>query len=420
MPQDAMNPLHGLMAAKGEVATPAGDAIKRALQAVRGHLGMEVAYVSEFVGERSVFRDVDAPGLESLIKAGDSHSLDDIYCRHILAGRLPQLIPDTSAEPLAMSMPITGAVPIGKHMSVPIRLPDGRVYGMFCCLGRNADLSLNERDLQMMKAFADFTAFEISRDFDATKLAEDKAARVTRVLDGNHIAIVYQPIWHLGTRRPIGLECLARFTSTPYSAPDVWFREAAETGMGIALEMAAVKVALAALPSVPETTYLAVNASPQTILSPELSRALEGLPAERIVLEITEHAHVDDYDQLLGALQPLRQAGVRVAVDDAGAGYASLQHILQLKPDLIKLDMALTRNIDADRPRRALASALIGFAQETGSRIIAEGVETAGELAVLRDLGVEKAQGYFLGRPTSLEHALKLIARELRGSPRAA
>ena len=138
------------------------------------------------------------------------------------------------------------------------------------------------------------------------------------------------------------------------------------------------------------------------------------------MLEITEHAHVDDYDQLLGALQPLRQAGVRVAVDDAGAGYASLQHILQLKPDLIKLDMALTRNIDADRPRRALASALIGFAQETGSRIIAEGVETAGELAVLRDLGVEKAHGFFLGRPTSLEHALKLIARELRGSPRAA
>jgi EAL domain-containing protein (putative c-di-GMP-specific phosphodiesterase class I) len=197
----------------------------------------------------------------------------------------------------------------------------------------------------------------------------------------------------------------------------VWFREAAETGLGTALEMAAVK---AALPSVPESTYLAVNASPQTILSPELSRALEGLPAERIVLEITEHAHVEDYDQLLGALQPLRQAGIRVAVDDAGAGYASLQHILQLKPDLIKLDMALTRNIDADRPRRALASALIGFAQETGSRIIAEGVETAGELAVLRDLGVEKAQGYFLGRPTSLEHAPKLIARELRGSPRAA
>ena len=175
------------------------------------------------------------------------------------------------------------------------------------------------------------------------------------------------------------------------------------------LELAAVRKVLADLPRVPADLYLAVNASPETILSPELAGMLENASAKRIILELTEHAHVDDYARLLGALQPLRQRGIRLAVDDAGAGYASLQHVLHLQPDLIKLDMGLTRNIDIDLPRRALASALISFARETGCRIIAEGVETASELATLRSLGVEKAQGYFLGRPMPLTDIATMI-----------
>jgi predicted signal transduction protein with EAL and GGDEF domain len=95
----------------------------------------------------------------------------------------------------------------------------------------------------------------------------------------------------------------------------------------------------------------------------------------------------------------LRALGVRIAIDDAGAGYASMRHILSIEPDLIKLDMSLTRGIDQDRKRRALASALIAFAHETRIDIVAEGVETAAELDTLRELGVRKVQGYFLARP---------------------
>ena len=155
-----------------------------------------------------------------------------------------------------------------------------------------------------------------------------------------------------------------------------------------------------------------MNASPKTILSGELANTLIGMPAERIVLEITEHAHVDDYEGLLRALEPLRSRGVRLAVDDAGAGFSSLQHILQLRPDVIKLDMALTRHIHLDPARRALASALVAFARNTNSRIVAEGVETALELEALRAIGIEKAQGYFLGRPMPFDDATKLIAPE--------
>jgi EAL domain-containing protein (putative c-di-GMP-specific phosphodiesterase class I) len=136
------------------------------------------------------------------------------------------------------------------------------------------------------------------------------------------------------------------------------------------------------------------------------------LPPERIVIEITEHTDVDDYEDLLRVLQPLRQRGIRLAIDDAGAGYSSLRHILNLRPDYIKLDIDLIRHIDIDPARRALASALIAFARDTDSTIIAEGVETASEFATLQALGVEQAQGYFLGRPKPLESALRSIEPE--------
>jgi EAL domain-containing protein (putative c-di-GMP-specific phosphodiesterase class I) len=164
--------------------------------------------------------------------------------------------------------------------------------------------------------------------------------------------MVYQPIWKIGLGRPVGFECLARFLPAPPRSPDKWFAEAAETGLGTVLELLAIKLALSAASALPSDIYVSVNASPETIMSGELAGAMNGLPEERIVLEITEHAYVEDYDGLLRALQPLRDRGVRLAVDDAGAGYSSLQHILQLRPDLIKLDMDLTRNIDLDPARR--------------------------------------------------------------------
>jgi EAL domain-containing protein (putative c-di-GMP-specific phosphodiesterase class I) len=116
-------------------------------------------------------------------------------------------------------------------------------------------------------------------------------------------------------------------------------------------------------------------------------------------VEITEQAQVEDYDELNVALGHLREVGVRIAVDDAGAGYASLRHILRLEPDVIKLDKSLVRNVHRDRPRRALATALISFAAEIGATIVAEGIESAEELDALRDLGVTFGQGYHLARP---------------------
>jgi EAL domain-containing protein (putative c-di-GMP-specific phosphodiesterase class I) len=148
---------------------------------------------------------------------------------------------------------------------------------------------------------------------------------------------------------------------------------------------------------------LSINAGPETVMAPGFHEAVLGVPAHRVIVEVTEHNAIDDYPGLVGSLRSLRQKGTRISIDDTGSGYSSLAHILKLAPDLIKLDRDLVSGIDVDPVRRALAAALVSFAAETGAQIVAEGVETEDELMVLRQLGLRYAQGYYLGRPATLE-----------------
>jgi hypothetical protein len=209
-----------LVAFAKDVATEPGSALKRTLRAIRVHLGMQVAFVSEFADGRIVLREVDAPGLEARINVGNSYCLNDVYCGHILEGRLPELIPDTSLVPFAMALPITAAAHVGSHISVPIRLPDGRVYGMFCCAGFEPNRSLNARDLQTLRAFADLAAFEINRELKVVEAREEKFARITGVIDSGQFSMVYQPIWEMRNRQAIGFECLTRFSAEPVRPPN--------------------------------------------------------------------------------------------------------------------------------------------------------------------------------------------------------
>ena len=376
--------------------------IQDALAVIRQHLGMEVAYFSEFVDGRSVFRRVDAPGLEHLIKEGDSQSLDDVYCNHILEGRLPELIPDTSHYPLAVAMPITAAVPIGSHASVPVRLRDGRAYGMFCCLSPRPNPTLNSRDLAMLRTFAEIAARQVNGELEQTLAVREARARIESVIAQRAFRMVYQPIHDVATRALVAYEALCRVQVEPARTPDAWFAEAAEVGLGIDFELAAIEAAMEAFALLPDSVSLSVNASPEVVLSGRLPDALDARHLDRLVVEITEHAQVDDYATLRAELAALSARGVRIAVDDAGAGYAGLQQLLQLAPDVIKLDMSLVRGIDRDPARRALASAMTYFARETETIVVAEGVETERELAALASLGVQRVQGWLLGKPQAL------------------
>ncbi len=138
-------------------------------------------------------------------------------------------------------------------------------------------------------------------------------------------------------------------------------------------------------------------------MTDEFQEAIGAVASERIMLELTEHTKVGDFVQLAQRIEHLRSKGVRVAVDDAGAGYSGLAHILNLKPDVIKLDISLTRGIDKDPARRALGRALLSFGLDAyNATLVAEGIETKGEYETLRSLGCPNGQGYLLGRPALL------------------
>lgn len=383
------------------------DAVDNVLKAIREHLRMDVSFVSEFRERDRIFRHVSARG-RTPIQPGDSCPLEQGYCQRVVDGRLPQLIPDTQRVPAARALPETQAIPIGAHVSVPVRLSDGRIFGTLCCFAFAADESLAERDLDMMRAFASLLGKQLDHDLARKDALEEGRARIASALEAGEPSIVYQPIFDLVSQRIAGLECLSRFRMEPVRTPDRWFAEAAGVGMAVELELAAVRTALGASAATPPEVYLAVNCSPNTLLDARFRSYLRTVDLARVVLEVTEHETIPDYPALLSALAPLRAMGLRISIDDAGAGYASLRHVLNIQPEKIKLDISLTRGVDSDPKRRALAAALIAFARETHAHIVAEGVETEAELRTLTRLGADGAQGYFLARPMQLEDALRV------------
>jgi PAS domain S-box-containing protein len=224
--------------------------------------------------------------------------------------------------------------------------------------------------------------------------------RLTAALATADLDIALQPIASLATGRLVGVEALARFRDG--RGPDAWFTEARETGQALALDKTAFLAALDTIDHLPPDCYLSVNASPEVLTDPHFVQTLADsqVPMERLVVEITEHVMIDRYDHIRAALLPLRERGLRLAIDDTGAGYASFRHVLQLHPDIIKVDRSLVADLATDPARRALISALVLLARELDASVTGEGVETATELTALAALGVDAAQGWLLARPT--------------------
>ena len=246
---------------------------------------------------------------------------------------------------------------------------------------------------------------ELAGLLHARRRSDDRSRRreerVRHAIDDDVVHAVYQPICTLaGTT--VGAEALARFRGPPARGPVRWFAEADEVGLLRELELAAVRAALVGLPDLPEHVFLAVNVSPSTLCTAAFLRLVAGSDGPRLVVEITEHARIDDYDALRETLDALRDFGVRIAIDDAGAGFASLRHILRLEPEFIKLDRTLIDGIEADRSRQALAAGLISFAEKIDATIVAEGIERHAEVEKLAELGVRYGQGYFFARPGPL------------------
>ena len=225
--------------------------------------------------------------------------------------------------------------------------------------------------------------------------------RLERVLsDPALVRPVFQPIFDLVRGRVCGFEALARFDLRPVRNPEEWLRAAAERGLDDALEARLIEAGLRARPELPANCFLSVNVSPHTLLSEEVQRVFEDAGRlDAVVVELTERAPVDDYGALRDALEPIRARGAMVAVDDAGAGYASLQHIMSLRPEFIKLDRALVSGLDADPAKLALVEAVGSFAARIDAWLVAEGIEQSSELDAVRAISVPLGQGFGLARP---------------------
>lgn len=225
---------------------------------------------------------------------------------------------------------------------------------------------------------------------------------IEAVIDRGDIPVVWQPIVSLTTRDVLGYEALARFSATDDLSPVAWFKAATKYGLRQDLEILAVRSAVRQLGRLPETVFVSLNVSPGTVASPELEEALDGVAASRVVLEISEDAVVDASEPVQAAIDRFRSSGVRVALDDTGSGLVSLRQLLGVHADIIKIDTDVTRGIDFDVTKQAIAYALKSLAERSGAMSLAEGVETEEEADLLTSLGIGAAQGYLFGKPSAI------------------
>jgi EAL domain-containing protein (putative c-di-GMP-specific phosphodiesterase class I) len=231
---------------------------------------------------------------------------------------------------------------------------------------------------------------------------------LAQLLLGEGLAMVVQPIVDIRSGDVHAYEALARFSRPGMDGgPLHWFALAEQLGERAALERACLRLALELFERRPAGTSVSLNLSAPVLLEGRTMDMLERAGArgtcelDGLIVEVTEETLVRSDMQLLDALQPLRARGARLAVDDMGAGYSGLRQITTVRPSYLKLDRSLVSDIHRDSERAALVGALAGYAHQVGSLLVAEGVETAEELRVVRELGVPLVQEFYLGKPAA-------------------
>lgn len=378
-------------------------AIARLLAEARIRLGLDIAFVSEFEGGRRVFRHVQgSSGLLRLV-AGEGDPLETTFCARVVAGTAPQVMRDAQTEPSVADLPATRDLGIGAHVSVPIIFSNGRLYGTLCVFSQAPSSTLGDRDVEVLRVMASLIVEQLEIDEMLADQRQQAIARIHGAMRAGGLTTVFQPVVRLADGSLAFVEALSRFHAQPFRTPDQWFAEAWSVGLGPDLELWAVQCALDELHRLPEDVHMSVNLSPETALGSSLLPMLGAVDCSRLIVEITEHAVVADYDPLRTALRALRDIGVSIAIDDVGAGHSGLQALLELKPDLLKLDVSITSGLDVDPLRYSLADAVAAFASASGLETVAEGVETRSEAEALRDLRISFAQGYLFGRPGGMD-----------------
>lgn len=369
------------------------------LNTARRSLGLSLAFLSRLEGDVQVLEVMESP-LPLVFKDGNTQVRSTSLCQHILDGDLPPVIPDLREHPIAMALPAARNPRLRSYLSVPVVLSDGTLYGTFCAAGFRADRQLQERDRALMEVLARAAALIVEPGYREEVRRAEIEERLLPLMEQGGPDIVFQPIVRLHDGTVTGAEALSRFPAAWQQTPDVTFHEAHSVGRGHALELLALERAAADAVGFPG--YIGMNLSPAVLFEPEFRARLERLPLERILLELSEHEAVDDYEALMAQLAPLRARGMRLAIDDVGAGFSSLRHIVLTRPDVIKLDRSIVAGAAHDPVLATLAQSLVGLAGQIGAQSVAEGIETQEDADCLRNLGVDLGQGWLFGRPAPL------------------
>jgi EAL domain-containing protein (putative c-di-GMP-specific phosphodiesterase class I)/DNA-binding response OmpR family regulator len=283
---------------------------------------------------------------------------------------------------------------------IPLRTSTAMLGAIVVCTEAVDGITFLAGRLPVLESFGAVASALLAPGILARQRRGEVRGELEAVLDRTAFEPFFQPIVELATGRTIGYEALTRFhDGTP---PDRRFADASAIGLGLELESACLTAAVEASPYLPGSGWLSLNVSPDLLLERDRLRSCLRDALRPTVLEVTEHVAIEDYTAFRAAVATLGP-GVRVAVDDAGAGFASFRHIIELRPDFVKLDIGLVREIDRDAVRQALVAGIVYFARKSGCRLIAEGIETVDERDQLGLLGVELGQGYLLGRPAPVD-----------------
>lgn len=373
--------------------------IDQLLASVRRQLGVDVAYLTEYGLEGAEVRALSGQGEQLALAVGARAPVSESVCLASILGYAPGTVADTRQHRVTRRLAWDRQASIGAFAAAPVQLPSGALFGGLCVAHHAPLPELGPVTQPFLAAMADVLGAQLEHELETQRDSSSERDLVMSLFAEGCLSIVLQPIVDLTSGATLGVEALSRFATDPPRPPNLWFSAAARHGRGVDLEAAAIARALHLLPHLPSGWYMAVNASPDLVESGALDELVTDGADDRLVVEITEHAAVADYDRLMSTLEGVRARGGRIAVDDAGAGFASLRHVVQLQPDIIKMDGSLIRGIEAEPLNRAMVESLVSFAARTGATLVAEAVETANELGVLQDLGVTVAQGYLFASP---------------------
>lgn len=372
-----------------------GGGLQKVLELARRHLDMDLAFLAEFTDGQQVYRGLAGEAESFGWAVDDALPLPETYCRLMVEGSIPNAVAETSALPALRELEVTADAGIGSYVGVAVRLADGSLYGSLCALSHDAR-QVDDKDAKFLGMLAELVATEVQTERDQ----EAARSHVRQLIRHEQIAIALQPIVDIVTGRVLGVEALSRFPSDGRS-PDKVFAAAHDVGLGMELERLATRHALELLALLGRETYLAVNLTPSVAIELAALAHQTDLPLDRVVLEMTEHAAVENYAVLRDSLEGIRRRGVRVAIDDAGAGYASLHHIVELGPDVIKIDRSLIDGISRHPARRSVVKAFVALAADLEASLVGEGVEDPADVGCARALGIHAVQGYLFARPST-------------------